>query len=542
MRIRRGTAFVAAVVTTVCLCGIVPGAAQALAALTTEPAAAPAIILHHDVIDLSKTHQTLDHFGASDAWMMQRMGGWQEANRKKLTTLLFSPTEGIGLTCWRFNIGGGINHTSIRNPDRTVETFEVAEGQYDWSRQANERKILADAKAMGVRTFVAFVNSPPGRMTVNGLTNSFDGRQGARQSADTQPATAPPGQIAAATASTNLKPGFEKQFARYLVDILEHFRTNPDESQRIAFNWISPVNEPTVDWDWGQEGCRYGDDDIKRVASAVHTELTDRGSPTKMLLVEAPTYSSLTAKPQHKHNAEYGNFVDVLLGDPTIVPMLSGVLCHHAYGSDDPAKHLLQDREAFAKKMLAHKDTGVVSWMSEYCVLNAGRDLSMGYAITVARTMWADLAISGDSAWDWWLAISSGNYKDGLLYTNWRRPGDEESVIIPKMFWAFGNYSRFIKPGMVRVDLAGDKHDVLGLEGSAWLDRASNRIVVVYVNSARMPQRVILTVKNGNATPAHWTAYVTSDAKGDDLREMDSVDAGQRVELPARSVVTLIGE
>jgi hypothetical protein len=166
----------------------------------------------------------------------------------------------------------------------------------------------------------------------------------------------------------------------------------------------------------------------------------------------------------------------------------------------------------------------------------------MGYAISVARNMWADLVVSGDSAWDWWLAISNGNYKDGLLYTNWRRPGDEESVIIPKMFWAFGNYSRFVKPGMVRVDLSGEKHDVLGLEGSAWLDTASNRIVVVYVNAAKVPQQVILTLTNGNALPTHWTPYVTSDAEGDDLRKMDSVDAGQRVELPARSVVTLVGE
>jgi hypothetical protein len=66
--------------------------------------------------------------------------------------------------------------------------------------------------------------------------------------------------------------------------------------------------------------------------------------------------------------------------------------------------------------------------------------------------------------------------------------------------------------------------------------------VVVYVNAARVGQQVILTVNNGNAAPTHWTPYVTSDAEEDDLRKMDSVDAGQRVELPARSVVTLVGE
>jgi O-Glycosyl hydrolase family 30 len=484
--------------------------------LEAESSAAPAAqLVHHDVIDLGRTYQTLDHFGASDAWTMQRIGAWSEANRKKMETLLFSPTEGIGLTCWRFNLGGGmVNDRRVINPARSVGTFEVGEGKYDWTRQANERQVLADAKAMGVPIFVAFVNSPPRRMTLNGLTNSFE------SSAATRAATQPGAPLSASNATTNLKPGYEGQYAKYLVDILEHFRTNPDASQRITFDWVSPVNEPTVDWDGGQEGSRYSNDDIKRVAKALHAELNDRNSPTKMLLVEAPTYAAMV-RGTTKHKARYGDFVDVLLGDSEIVPMLGGVLAHHAYGADDPLKNLLSDREAFAAKMGAHKDTGVVAWMSEYCVLKPGRDLEMGYALTVARTMWADFAVAGNSAWDWWLAVSNGQYEDGLLYTNWRRAGDDESVIIPKMFWAFGNYSRFVRPGMVRVELAGDKHELQGVEGSAWVDKKTGRVVVVYVNTSAAAQVVQLTVKNGAV--AGWTAYVTSDAVGDDLRKRDVV-------------------
>ncbi len=490
--------------------------------------------MHHDVIDLGRTYQTLNHFGASDAWTMQRIGVWSDVNRKKFATLLFSQTQGIGLTCWRFNLGGGVvNDRRVINPARTVETVAVGAGKYDWTRQANERQVLADAKAMGVPIFVAFVNSPPRQMTLNGLTNSYE------SSAATRAATQPGAPLSASNATTNLKPGYEGQFAKYLVDILEHFRTNPDASQRITFDWVSPVNEPTVDWDGGQEGCRYSDDDIKRVGRALHEELTSRGSPTKMLLVEAPTYSTLV-RATTKHNARYGDFVDVLLGDQQIVPLLGGVLAHHAYGADDPLKNLLSDREAFAAKMAAHKDSGVVAWMSEYCVLKPGRDLGMGYALTVARVMWADFTVSGDSAWDWWLAVSDGRYEDGLLYTNWRRPGDDESVIIPKMFWAFGNYSRFVRPGMVRVELAGDKHELQGLEGSAWVDKKTGRVVVIYVNTSSAAQTVRLTVKNGSV--AGWTPYVTSDAAGDDLRKRDAVGGGSDVQLPGRSVVTLVGE
>jgi len=166
------------------------------------------------LIDLDQRFQTIDHFAASDCWSIQKLDSWSEQNRNRLADLLFSTDKGIGLSMWRFNIGGGINTVTIRDPWRTVESFEIAPGQYDWSRQAGQRWFLAAAKARGVNKFLAFVNSPPGRMTRSGLTNA-----GLPQG----------GQI---EGSTNLKPGFEPQFAKYLADILEHFARHPDPSRR----------------------------------------------------------------------------------------------------------------------------------------------------------------------------------------------------------------------------------------------------------------------------------------------------------------------
>jgi len=50
--------------------------------------------------------------------------------------------------------------------------------------------------------------------------------------------------------TTNLKPGAEGEYARYLADIIEHFCRNPDESGRIAFEYVSPVDEPQ--WNWSK--------------------------------------------------------------------------------------------------------------------------------------------------------------------------------------------------------------------------------------------------------------------------------------------------
>jgi O-glycosyl hydrolase len=126
-------------------------------------------------VDLRRGFQAMDNFGASDCWSMQMLGAWSLENRERVADLLFSREKGIGLSCWRFNLGAGKNLEDIPDPWRTVETFEVSEGVYDWTRQAGEQWFLGAAKARGVRQFVAFANSPPARMTRNGLTRCTKG-------------------------------------------------------------------------------------------------------------------------------------------------------------------------------------------------------------------------------------------------------------------------------------------------------------------------------------------------------------------------------
>src|SRR5210317_1027703 len=58
-------------------------------------------------INTNTTFQTIDNFGASDCWSFQMIGDWYTQNKIKIADLLFSTENGIGLSAWRFNIGGG---------------------------------------------------------------------------------------------------------------------------------------------------------------------------------------------------------------------------------------------------------------------------------------------------------------------------------------------------------------------------------------------------------------------------------------------------
>ena len=145
--------------------GVMPGAAVP-AHGTGEHSTVPA---YRIAIDPGTVHQAIEGFGASGAWWAQNLGTWSSPRRNQVAQLLFSRAQGIGLSQYRYNIGGGIDDT-ITDPWRTAETFETGPGTYDWDRDAAARWFLRAAKEHGVEDFVAFVNSPPRRLTANGHT------------------------------------------------------------------------------------------------------------------------------------------------------------------------------------------------------------------------------------------------------------------------------------------------------------------------------------------------------------------------------------
>jgi O-glycosyl hydrolase len=491
-----------------------------VAALLSPPVAGP------DVLRLDAERQVIENFGASDCWTFQTLGGWSEENRRRIADLLFSTDKGIGLSCWRFNVGAGKN-PKIDRPERSAETFEVSEGVYDWNRQKTEQWFLAAAKERGVRQFLAFVNSPPARMTRNGLTFGSPGPD-----------------------TTNLKPGYEGQFARYLADILDHFRTNPDRRLRIDFDYVSPINEPQWGWeDSKQEGNRASNDDIKRVAKALHAEMKRRKLRTAMTLVEGATLPHMV-EPMRARGTIYGDYIDALAGDPEIAPLMGGRIGYHSYFSDRVPGEIVDHRRALREKMAAYPNWKL--WQTEYCILEGtdgrgggGRDLTMKTALDVARIVHLDLTLAEVSAWQWWLALSIYDYKDGLLYTDYQKPGDPENVVVPKLLWTLGNYSRFIRPGMKRVELRQDApENIQGLLRSAYKDERGRKAVAVYVNMGDAPQSVELAFDLGRRSwkLASLTRYTTSDRPGDDLRRKVLPAEASRLEIPARSVATFVAQ
>ncbi len=498
--------------------------------------AVPAAADVHDAVDPAARFQTIDHFAASDAWTFQAAGTWSPAIKNHIADLLFSTDRGIGLSCWRFNVGGGSQSTSISDPLHAPQTFEVAPGRYDWHRQTPEQWFLVAARARGVDQFLAFVNSPPMRMTRTGLTNSA--------ADDASP--------------TNLKPGSEGPYAAYLADVLAHFRDDGvlnDPAHRIAFRYVSPVNEPNNPWPGGkQEGNRADNATIRRIVLALRDALAARRLDVQIVAPESGDAAAMLGPatgPTTRYGQPVGDYVDSFTADPALADALGHTLCHHLYGSAD-GPGLRHAADALAARMSHHP--GWKLWMTEICIMEPHRDLGIAPALHLAAIVHATLAREGAAAFGWWTALSAVDYKDGLLYTDWRHPGDPESVSDSKMLWALGNYSRFVRPGFVRVALTGDSvaaqaardrrpatrpaatraATAEGLLGSAYLDPRTGRLVIVYVNDGPAA-RVQLTIPG---PPRRRTAYTTSAA---DSLTPRPAPAGP-LDLPARSIVTVVAD
>ena len=138
------------------------------------------------VIDTKHPQQTIEHFGASDAWSMQNIGLWQnEKEVNKIADWLFSTENdangqplGIGLSLWRFNLGAGSaeqGDSSYINKGTRTECFLRFDGTYDWTRQAGQVRFLKMAFKEG-RFLISSMNQRPVTLILafDSLWHTFD--------------------------------------------------------------------------------------------------------------------------------------------------------------------------------------------------------------------------------------------------------------------------------------------------------------------------------------------------------------------------------
>lgn len=454
----------------------------------------------HITINKDKRHQTMESFGVSGAWWAQIVGGWAEADeasgeskRDRIAELLCDKDRGIGIGCYRYNLGGGSDNDGkgvFRQKSRGTVSFDTGEDEYDWDRDKNAVYMMKKCVEEGADEVVIFSNSPPVRWTKN------------HKACLDRPW------------HTNLPVKNEQKFVRYLLDCAEHFK-----AEGIPVKYISPVNEPV--WVWterhGQEGCHYNPTGVRRLMHKLAVSLGRR---------EALAGVKISGAENGDIRWFNRTYCRVMLGDKVIRRNIDGIDTH-SYFTQLPipiVKKPVNDRLAFMmryRKFMDRHYPGVRLKISEWTHMQGGRDYGIDSALVQAKTMYEDLTVLDAASWQNWIAVSDVDFCDGLIYIN-----DDRSFELTKRYYAFGNFSKFVNREDVRAEAVCDDSEVLPL---FFMGGGSDKLIVINLSFSTKDIQL-------PAVFAAGTLYVTS--ADDDLTP--SVFTGPDVTVKARSVTTFI--
>ncbi|WP_082111627.1 glycoside hydrolase [Spirosoma radiotolerans] len=490
-------------------------------------------------LNLKEEFQTIHSFGASDCWSAKFIGTWQnETKKNQIADLLFSldtlsdgQPKGIGLSLWRMNIGAGSyeqkDSSFITDEWRREACFLSPDGQYDWSKQAGSQWFLQAARRRGVRYALGFTNSPPVQMTRNGKAFSAGGK------------------------SFNLKPTALASFTDFLVTVATHFQ----------LDYLSPINEPQWDWTAGkngranQEGSPAENKDIASVTSALSTKLLASKAKTTVVTGEAGQLNYLYEKAESGRGNQLDYFFtnngpSPLARQPNVAP----IWAYHSYFTTCSDSTLVAIRQRAAQRAKAVGNP--MLWQSEFGVLGdicgkyngSPRHTGIDYGLYVAKVIHNDLTVANVTSWQWWLAINPYNYSDGLVYINGpdgtyqkhdnaRRDGE---VLDSKQLWAFGNYARFVRPGMKRVGVrlgavSNPVAEASHFMVSAYKDPIRKQLVLVCINMTS--DAVSLPINGVHIRHNRFASYTTTNTKS----LAKSIVAANQIQAEPKSVVTLVG-
>lgn len=364
-------------------------------------------------------------WGTSLCWWANRIG-YSDSLAQQAADAFYGD-DGLRLNIARFNIGGGDDptHKHITRTDSNMPGYTVynkGKVTYDWNADHNQRNVLMKAIKAGGEDMIVemFSNSPPYYMTESGCSSGGTNAN-----------------------KNNLKSDYYDDFAAYLAEVCAHY----ENEWGVDIQSIDAMNEPYTNY-WKaysqkQEGCHF-----------------DQGNSQTTMILELQ--KAMEAK----------GLGDVLLCGTDETSIDTQISSYNALSNNAKAAldridtHTYSGSKRSQLKELAVSE-GKNLWMSEVdggstAGSNAGE---MGAALWLANRITLDVNELNASAWILWQVIDNhisskgmnGNKDSGMPNTKGGYWGvavadhDKDDIILTKKYYAFGQYSRYIRPGMTML-------------------------------------------------------------------------------------------
>ena len=430
-------------------------------------------------IDRHDRHQSIDGFGYSTAFQRASLvHKLSESKREEALDLLLDRRTGAAPSILRLGIGSSATEPydlmlSIQPTDPGGPT---APPNYTWNGwDGGQVWFSKEAQQRGIKRFYADAWSAPGYMKDNGTDTNGGALCGLR-------------------GVTCAGGDWREAYARYLVQYTKFYEQEGIEIDEVGF-----TNEP----DW------------------------------------TTSYASMRFTP-----AQAAEFVKVL--GPIAEEAGVGVACCDSFGwtqSDAYAQAIETDPEArrhlavftghgYASPANRPLPTTATTWMSEWAPSsvedgwNEAWDSGKGTdGIAVAERIHDTLALADSSAFIFWLGSSRGGTAALMQIDD-----ANDAYRVSSRLWAFAAYSRFIRPGAVRI---GVDSEIEGLKVSAYRNADGTEVVEILNTSTDAVTTSIDML--------HPTAYLTDSTHNLEKapRIVSKHGPHTRLTLPPRSLTTL---
>ncbi|MEE1320282.1 MAG: glycoside hydrolase [Acutalibacteraceae bacterium] len=383
-------------------------------------------------IIISKNNMFPDSFkgwGTSLCWWAHRLGISDKLTED--SARLFFSKEGLQLNIMRYNIGGGDDptHNHIERTDSDIPGWLKKDKNgklyYDYNADAFQLKVLKKAyETAGEDAFVeAFSNSPPYFMTVSGCSSGSK-----------------------SAIANNLKKSCITDFAEYLAHVSRYI----NDEMGIKIGSLAAMNEPYTNY-WRayspkQEGCHVSPGKMQSAVICATARAMEKAGLTDV---------DITASDET--NTRLQNIACKCLS-PEAWDCIDRISTH-TYSKATPK---ISETAKLHGKPLWMTET---DWSSEIGE-NAGE---MGPALWLGHKIIEDLSTLKSSAWVIWQIVASYisqyEYKGkrdmpclpdltkgywGVAFSDM----DKEEIYLTQKYYAFGQFSRFIRPGaeLIKVD------------------------------------------------------------------------------------------
>jgi len=455
-------------------------------------------------IDPASTAQVIEGFGGANAWSSLPS---DPAARARVVDLLFSKSRGAGLSMLRNRIpfreqsgngstipdyndhfltyASGQNYQYVTNPDGT-KTFSL-----DWNNWdlAGTRALIAAVGALGDDGGLAVVFSSPWTPPNNATTGWKIGV---------------PDPINYPQIGGTLDPAHYADYADLLADYANQFAGK----MGVPLAALSIQNEP--DWKADYESCAWTAAQVHDFLAVMKAELAKKGSPggLRILAPEDADFEETLVLPS--------------LADPDTADLV-GVVAVHQYD--------YAETNFAAKPLPTVASHGKPLWMTEVSQ-NTANDATIVDGLYWARMIHTDLTLAQVNAFSYWWLWSSSSSKQALVGV------DGATVTENKRLFTLGQYSRFVRPGWLRLAVA--TAPAAGVLSSAFRDAGGTMLAVVLINPGTEARTIDLPLAAGSyGALSAWRTSATES-----LAEVGAVSVHAtvaRVALPAQSVTTVYG-